>query len=210
MDEFATNSEETERLLEQVRRGDTGAVDRLFARHRDYLCQFVQLRLDPKLRRRVDPSDLVQDAHLEAVRRLSDYLEQPGMPFRLWLRQIAHDRLLKARRYHLGTVRRSLEREVPLPDGSGGLLAEQLFAAGSSPSQRLRRQELEERLQEAFAQLPEADREIVLLRTIEGLSYQEVGYLLAIEPAAARKRHGRALVRLHKILFQDGLTESSL
>jgi RNA polymerase sigma-70 factor (ECF subfamily) len=210
MNEFATNSEQTEHLLEQVRSGDHGAVDRLFARHRDYLCQFVQLRLDPKLRPRVDPSDLVQEAHLEAVRRLSDYLQETGMPFRLWLRQIAHDRLLKARRYHLGTARRSLQLEMPLPDGSGGLLAQQLFATGSSPSQRLGRRELEERLQEALAQLPQTDREIVLLRTIEGLSYQEVGYLLTIEPAAARKRHGRALVRLHKIIFAGGLTESSL
>jgi RNA polymerase sigma-70 factor (ECF subfamily) len=210
MDELTANSEETAHLLQQVRQGDCGAVDRLFARHRHYLRQFIQLRLDPKLRPRVDPSDLVQEAHLEAVRRLSDYLNQPGMPFRLWLRQIAHDRLLKARRFHLGTARRSLGREVPMPEGSGGQLAERLFAAGSSPSQRLRRRELEQRLQEAFAQLPEADREIVLLRTIEGLSYQEVGYLLAIEPAAARKRHGRALVRLHKILFEGGLTESQL
>jgi RNA polymerase sigma-70 factor, ECF subfamily len=99
---------------------------------------------------------------------------------------------------------------VPLPEGSGSLLAEQLLAAGSSPSQRLNRRELEDRLHEAFAQLPDADREILLLRAAEGLSYQEVGYLLAIEPAAARKRHGRALVRLHKILFEGGLTESQL
>lgn len=210
MDESTPNSEETERLLEQVRQGDRRAVDLLFARHRDYLWQFVQLRMDPKLRPRVDPSDLVQEAHLEAVRRLSGYLERPAMPFRLWLRQIAHDRLLKARRHHLGTARRSLEREVSLPEGSGCLLAEQLLAAGSSPSQRLQRRELEDRLHVAFAQLPDADREILLLRAVEGLSYQEVGYLLVIEPAAARKRHGRALVRLHKILFEDGMTESQL
>jgi RNA polymerase sigma-70 factor, ECF subfamily len=210
MDEPAANSVETEQLLKQVRHGDRGAFDRLFARHRDYLSHFVQLRLDPKLRSRVDPSDVVQEAHLEAVRRLTGYLDRPAMPFRLWLRQIAHDRLLKARRHHLGTARRSLRREVPLPDGSSRLLAQQLFAAGSSPSQRLNRRELEHRLNAALAELPDADREILVLRAVEGLSYQEVGYLLGIEPVAARKRQGRALVRLHKILFHGGLTESQL
>jgi RNA polymerase sigma-70 factor (ECF subfamily) len=210
MGEQAPDSEETERLLQQVRHGDRSAFNQLFARHRDYLCKVVELRLDPKLRPRVDPSDIVQEAHLEAVRRLAGYLDGQTMPFRLWLRQIAHDRLLKARRHHLGAARRSLGREVPLPEGSSHLLAQQLLAAGSSPSDRLDRRELEDRLHAAFAQLADADREILLLRAVEGLSYQEVGYLLNIEPAAARKRHGRALVRLHKILFENGLTESEL
>ena len=140
----ARNSEETERLLEQVRHGDRSAFNQLFARHRDYLCKVVELRLDPKLRPRIDPSDIVQEAHLEAVRRLTSYLDGQTMPFRLWLRQIAHDRLLKARRHHLGTARRSLGREVPLPEGSPHLLAQQLLAAGSSPSDQLNRRELED------------------------------------------------------------------
>jgi RNA polymerase sigma-70 factor (ECF subfamily) len=199
-----------QRLLEQVRRGNRPAFDQLFAQHRDYLCRFIEHQLDPKLRSRVDPSDVVQEAHLEALRRLAGYLERPGMPFRLWLRQIAQDRLHKARRHHLGTARRSLEREQSLPDRSSQLLARQLLDAGSSPSQRLNRRELEQRLHEGLAQLPDVDREILILRTVEGLSYEEVGYLLAIKPAAARKRQGRALARLHKILFEGGLTESQL
>src|SRR5438067_12875690 len=92
-------------LLEQARRGERGAFEELCARHRGYLLRFIQMRLDPKLRRRVDPSDIVQEAHLEAVRRLSQYLQNSAMPFRLWLRQLAQDRLLKSRRQHLGTAR---------------------------------------------------------------------------------------------------------
>ena len=104
MQEVQPDSNETLRLLEQVRDGDRQAFDQLFARHRPYLRQIVELRLDPRLRARVDPSDVVQEAHLEAFRRLSTYLKQRPMPFRLWLRQIAYDRTLKARRHHLGAA----------------------------------------------------------------------------------------------------------
>jgi RNA polymerase sigma-70 factor (ECF subfamily) len=210
MDQPSPGPGETEHLLRQVRAGDRRAFDRLFAGHRPYLRRFVDLRLDPRLRPRVDPSDVVQETHLEAVRRLGTYLERPAVPFRLWLRQIAHDRLLKLRRYHIGSARRTLAREVSLPDQSSLSLAQQLLARGPAPGEQLDREELARRLQQGLAQLADADREILLLRNFEGLSYQEIGYLLAVEPAAARKRHGRALLRLHKILFHGGFTESQL
>jgi RNA polymerase sigma-70 factor (ECF subfamily) len=210
MDEPPPGSGETECLLGQVRAGDRRAFDRLFAGHRPYLRRFVDLRLDPRLRQRVDPSDVVQETHLEAIRRLDTYLERPGLSFRLWLRQIAHDRLLKLRRYHIGSTRRTLAREVPLPDESSFLVAHQLLARSAAPGEQLDREELARRLRQGLAQLADTDREILLLRNFEGLSYQEVSFVLAVEPAAARKRHGRALLRLHKILFHGGLTESQL
>lgn len=210
MDEVRPDSVETLRLLAQVRQGQRGAFDQLFARHRPGLRQMVGLWLDPRLRPRVDPSDVVQEAQLEAVRRLQKYLQNPAMPFRLWLRQIAHDRLLKVRRHHLHAARRALGREVPLPDRSSQMLARHLLAAGSgsSPSQNLDRRELARKLRRALSMLAETDREILLLRNFEGLSYSEIGYILGIEPATARKRHGRALVRLHRVLFDNGLTDS--
>jgi RNA polymerase sigma-70 factor (ECF subfamily) len=210
MHEVQPESEETQSLLARVEAGDRQAFERLFARHRSYLRQLVEVRLDPKLRPRLDPSDVVQEAHLEAIRRLGAYLEQRPLPFRLWLRQIAYDHTLKARRHHLGTARRALGRETPLPERSSNLLAQQLLAGGSTPSQHLDRRELARRLREALAQLPDTDREMILMRHFEGLSNQEVGCLLGIDPATASKRHGRAMLRLHRILFEGGLTESQL
>src|SRR5262245_52782011 len=141
MEELQSDSTETRSLLEQVREGDRQAFDQLFVRHRAYLCQIVELRLDPRVRTRVDPSDVVQEAHLEAFRRLGAYLRQGPMPCRLWLRQIAYDRTLKARRHHLGAARRAVGREVPLPERSSLVLARQLFAGSSTPSQRLDRRD---------------------------------------------------------------------
>jgi RNA polymerase sigma-70 factor (ECF subfamily) len=201
---------ETRRLLGAARAGDLRAVEELFARHRPYLRRLVQMRLDPQLRLRVDASDVVQEAQLEAARRLQRYLQEPALPFRLWLRQLACDRLLMLRRFHCGAARRSLGREVALPDRSSLMLARQLLAAGSAPGRRLDREESARRVRQAVAQLPAIDREILVMRTFEELSYDEVACVLRVDPAAARKRHGRALLRLHKILSAHGLTESSL
>ena len=210
MDDLRPDSAQTQTLLERAQTGDRQAFDDLFARHRPYLRQMVELRLDPKLRSRVDPSDVVQEAHLEAFRRLSTYLHERPMPFRLWLRQIAYDRALKAWRYHRGTARRAAGREVPLPERSSLELARQLLAGGSSPSQALDRGDLARRLRQAMAQLPQNDREVILMRHFEGLSNQEVGCVLGMDPGTISKRHGRALLRLHRILFASGITESEL
>lgn len=204
------DSQQTQSLLQRIRAGDRQAVGQLFARHQAYLHRLVEVRLDPRLRPRLDPSDVVQEAHLEALNRLDAYLKRPALPFRLWLRQIAFDRALKARRHHLGTARRDLGREVPLPEQSSVVLARQLLAGGSTASQQLDDRELALRVRQAVAQLSEADREVVMMRHFEGLSNREVAYLLHLDPATASKRHGRAMLRLHRILFEGGMRESPL
>ena len=210
MHQLQHDSAQTQGLLRLIRAGDRQAFEQLFARHQAYLHRLVELRLDSRLRPRVDPSDVVQEAYVDALNRLQGYLQHPALPFRLWLRQIAFDRALKARRQHLGTARRSLEKEVPLPEQSSLVLARRLLAPDSTPSQQLDHRELARRLRQAVGQLPEADREVVMMRHFEGLSNQEVACLLGIDPAAASKRHGRAMLRLHRILFEGGLTESQL
>jgi RNA polymerase sigma-70 factor (ECF subfamily) len=206
MDDVAPESAETQELLVQAQAGQRAAVDRLLARHRDYLHRFVEFRLDPKLAARVDPSDVVQEAQLEATRRLDDFLRQRPMPFRLWLRQIAYDRLVMLRRFHVRSARRTVDREVALSEQSSLLLAGRLLV-NSTASKQLARRELAAEIRKAMAQVPVQDREVLLMRTFEGLSFDEVAWLLDIVPAAARKRHGRALLRLHKLLADAGLTE---
>jgi RNA polymerase sigma-70 factor (ECF subfamily) len=206
MAQLQEDSEQTRTLLEEVRAERPGALDRLLSRHEAYVHRLAELRLDPQLRPRVDPSDVVQEAEMEAVRRIGDYLDEPALPFRLWLRQIALDRVLMLRRRHLRAARRSVSREVVLPESSSEALAGRLLAGGSSPGDQLDRRELGRRVRQALAGLSEADREVVLLRNFEGLSNQEVARLLGIEPAAASQRYGRALLRLRKLL-QEGTSE---
>src|SRR5262245_15856780 len=136
MDDIKPDSAETAGLLEAAGRGDARAVDRLLARCRPALRAFVAVRLDPALHARLDPSDVVQDAQLEVARRMDDYLRRRPMPFHLWVRKTAFERLLNLRRDHRAAARRSVRREEALPDRSSLLLARPLLARGPSPSQQ--------------------------------------------------------------------------
>jgi RNA polymerase sigma-70 factor (ECF subfamily) len=200
------DSAETSRLLERLRRSDRAALGPLLDRHRTDLRAFVEFHLDPRLAARVDPSDVVQDAQLEVVRRMDDFLKRRPMPFHLWVRKTAYQRLLNLRRDHRRR-RRSVDREVPWPDRSSLLLARPLVSGAPSPSREAEAREFAERVSRAVAELGETDREVLLMRHAEGLSYEEIACLLDVEPAAARKRYGRALICLQKVLSDHGLLE---
>ena len=209
MTEVQPDSAQTGTLLEQVARGDRQALGRLLQRYRPRLRAFVEARLDVRLRSRLDPSDVVQEVQLEVARRMDNFLDRGPMPFHLWVRKIAYERLLKVRRDHRRRARRAVDREVALPEQSSVLLARPLLAGGPSPSQQLAAREFADRVAQAVTQLAEADREILLMRHAEELPYEEIAYLLEIEPAAARKRYGRALLRLRQVLKDHGLLESA-
>jgi RNA polymerase sigma-70 factor, ECF subfamily len=198
------DSEETVRLLELAAQGDRGALNDLLAHHREPLRRFVAVRLDHGVRARVDPSDVVQEVLADAARRLPDYLARRPMPFHLWARKTAYDRLLNARRDQRAG-RRDVGREAGRPDCSSVALALSLVGPGPTPSEAAEANELADRVAAAVAGLPDADREILLLRQVDGLPYDEVGTLLDIDAAAARQRYGRALLRLQKVLADQGL-----
>lgn len=202
------NSSETQRLIDRCQNGEERAFSELLERHRPFLRKVAELRMPEKLRSRVDPSDIVQDAQLEAVRRADEYFRTQSVPFRLWLRRITYERVLSAWRRHGEAARRSVEREVTLPKESSVLLANDLMSPGHSPSARTAEDDVAERVRRAVDRLSETDREIVLLHNFEGLTSAESAVLLDIEPAAARKRYGRALLRLRRLLIDEGLPES--
>lgn len=204
------DSEETCRLLVRIQAGEREAFEEFFARHRPFLRRLVELRMHSRLRGRLDPSDVVQETQLDAFRQLPDFLKRQPMPFRLWLRKTVQERLRMIERQHLEATKRAVGRERPLADGSSSFAQRQPAASDPSPSQQFSQLELALRVREATSQLPELDREILLIRTFEGLSYSEVGYILEIDPATARKRHGRALLRLYQNLTAAGLTESQV
>src|SRR5947209_1813807 len=114
----AVGTEEAE-LLRRVAAGDKAAVDRFFALHRDRLRWMVRLRLNRRLQGRVDPSDVLQDAYLEACRRLGEYLKAPRLPFFLWLRHLTALKLLALHRQHLRTGMRDAKQEAPQAEWPG-------------------------------------------------------------------------------------------
>ena len=195
----------TQNLLANARQGDRAAVNRLLERHRVSLKKLIQLRLDRKIARRVDASDVVQDVLMEANTRLQDYLTDPKMPFHLWLRQLAQDRMIDVYRRHRGAQRRSLDREQSIAapqfsDQSGFDLMGQLADHELTPAAASIRKELEARFVVAIDQLNEEEREIILMRHFEQLSNSEAADALGLTEAAAGMRHLRALRKLRGIL----------
>jgi RNA polymerase sigma-70 factor, ECF subfamily len=197
-------------LLDRLQAGDRAALEEVVAAHRGWLRRFIDLRMDDRLRARLDASDVIQEAQLEAARRLDDYLRRRPMPLRLWLCKTAYQEFLRLRRQHVGAACRDPSREAPLPDHASTLLARQLLAAGPSPSQEAHATDLARRVHDALARLDETDREVLLLRTFEGLSNHEAAAVLDMESAAVSKRYGRALLRLRQALADGGLTESQV
>src|SRR5262245_19985208 len=116
MSEVKPDSTATCALLEAIGRGSPEALEDLLERYRPELRASVDFQFDARLRARADPSDVVQETHLEIVRRMDDFLSNRPMPFRLWLRKKAMERLLNLRRDHLTRARRSVAREQPWPD----------------------------------------------------------------------------------------------
>lgn len=192
--------DDTDDLLRRVAAGDAAALDALLAGVRPFMRRVVEVRMDPKLRARVDPSDVVQDALVEASKRIGDFLERRPLPFHLWARQMAFENLLRLRRFHLEAGRRSVAREFPLAEDSSVALGRQVLAREAGPLQGLIDRELAQRVRHALTFLAETDREILLMRSFEGLSNQEVAQALGLEPAAASQRFGRAVLRLRKLI----------
>ena len=201
------NTDKTEELLAGARQGDDVAVNGLMDRHRNAIERMVQMRLDQKIRRRVDVSDVVQDVLIEANRRLAAYLENPAMPFHLWLRHIAKDRIIDAHRRHRGSAKRSVDREQPLVvpgnDRSTIQLVAQLCDPELTPAARATQAEMVRHVEQAISQLADQDGEIIVMRHYEHLSNQEVAIALELSEQAASMRWLRAVRRLRVLLGEQ-------
>jgi RNA polymerase sigma-70 factor, ECF subfamily len=198
---------ETDDLLKRAENADADAVAQLWERHREPLRRMIHLRLDHRISRRVDASDVVQEVLVEANRRLNEYLRKPEIPFQLWLRLMARDHVLDQHRRHRGAARRSLDREQPLAaaeflDQSSIQLADRLRDPGPSPLTAVLRGELERRFHDAIRRLDDDDRDVILLRHSEQLSNGEVARALELSEAAAGMRYLRALRRLRASLAE--------
>ena len=202
---MARTEPDTEELIDRARHGDAAARQQLLVRHRDRLKHMVLLRLDRRLAARVDPSDVVQEALTDAAGQLSDYLREQPVPFYPWLRRLAWEHLVQLHQRHLHAGKRSVRREQrwDLPEESALELAGRLLGSGTSPSSHLLRQEQRHRVQAALDQLAEGDREVLVLRYLEGLSTRETAAVLGIREGAAKVRHLRALERLRGLLGKE-------
>src|SRR5262245_46897925 len=168
---------------------------------RPRLRRMLTLRLDPRLRRRVDPADVLQDAFAEVVARLDEYLAARPMPFFLWVRFLTVQKVAQLHQHHLGVARRDAGREVTpgaLPAASSISLARVFTQAGPSPSEAVARNEILARVRAALERLDGVDREVLALRYFERLSVEETALVTGLTASGVAKRQLRALGNLKR------------
>ncbi len=183
----------------------------LLMQSRERLERMIRVRMDARLRNRLDPADVLQDCFLDATRRRAEFQRQSDMPLIVWLRLLALQKLAELHRRHLRTKARSAYREV-MPVGgaaTSAVLAAQLLGELTTPSQVVARDELEQRLIEAIDGLDPIDQECIVLRNFERLTNVEAAEVLGLSVSAASSRYIRALQKLRSMLKSiDGLSSS--
>jgi RNA polymerase sigma-70 factor (ECF subfamily) len=196
---------EVDDLLRRAGGGDQEALAAIFSLYRDRLEQTVRLRMDRRLQGRIDPADVLQEAFLEAMRRVQTFASRPTTTVYLWLRFLTVQKLVDLHRRHLGSKLRDAGQEISLyrgalPQASSVSLAEHLLGRLTSPSMAVLRAETQVRVQEALNAMDPVDREVLALRHFELLSNGEVAQVLGLSKAAASNRYIRALKRMKDVL----------
>ncbi|MEM6691433.1 MAG: sigma-70 family RNA polymerase sigma factor [Planctomycetota bacterium] len=207
---WPSDQNKTEDLLEKAREGDSMAINALLQKHRGSVRRLVEMRLDRKVQRRVDVSDVVQDVMVEANNRLERYLQDPAMAFHLWLRQIAWDRIIDTYRRHRVSAKRNMDREQPMSVPAGAEqstmeLAVQLCDPALTPAAAATQKEIAAQVETVIEQLGDQDREIILMRHYEHLTNLEIAQVLGLNPPAASMRYLRAVRRLRELLEEQSI-----
>ncbi len=174
-------------------------------RFRAYLRLLARLQLDPRLRRQLDPSDFVQQTLLEAYRSLEQFRGRSEGELAAWLRQILARQMSRAVR-DLTRLRRDVTRERPLEAAlaeSSERLEAWLVAEQSTPGEQAQRNEQAVRLAAALEQLPEGQREAVILHYWEGWQLAEIAEHLERSTAAVAGLLQRGLKALRQQLSES-------
>ena len=210
MENFANDPDHLSQLNDLRERGEA-AMAELFQKYSVQLERIVSFRLDRRLYGRVDPADILQEAYVEAAKRIDSYLTDPQVSFFIWIRGLTWQTLLLTHRKHLDVQKRDARQEQSLAmktadENTATSIASRLAGSFTSPSQGAIREEQHEKLQATLDQMDATDREVLALRHFEQLTNKEVSELLSITKTAASNRYMRALARMKTIM--EGLVEN--
>jgi RNA polymerase sigma-70 factor (ECF subfamily) len=198
----------TTQLVIRSKEGDNEALGQLLDQYRGYLLMLAHRYLSDRLRRRIDPADIVQLTYLEAKRDLPAFRGTTPAEFSAWLRGMLKNNVATAVTRHITTQKRSLKREVnaaPAGDNESGDGAwiQQLPGSTTSPSGVVIRQEAVMALFGALHQLPETQAEAIRLRYMEGLPLADIVERMGKSDTAVAGLLKRGLQKLRKIMDTD-------
>lgn len=192
-------------LIDLARNGDRTALGSLLESYSRYFRLLARVQIGRRLQGKVDAVDIVQETFLEANRQIARFRGRSEGEFLAWLRRILAGRIAVTLRHYLSVKGRdvNLERELVGLDRSSQALGASLAASISSPSQRVARREQAVLLADALSKLPEAYREVIILRNLEGLSFAEVAARMERSEDAVQKLWVRGLAALRGTLGEN-------
>ncbi len=165
-----------------IEKDGNAAIPDLLDKYREKLERIVAFRLDPNMRRRIDPSDVLQETYLRVAERFAEFAQQSQVCFFVWLRQKAIQTLIDLQRGH-SRERRDIYREesIPMPNYNQTTslsIANILIDDITSPSLAAVRNEEMIQLKLALDSMNEIDREVLAMRHFEHLNNLEVAQAL--------------------------------
>ena len=194
-----------QRSLQSARSGDGEQLGSLLETYRNYLAILAATQIGEPLRRRLSPSDIVQEAMLAACRDFRQFRGNSEREFLSWLRKILVNSVHRAVEIHLRAKRRDARREVSFEqfaqdvDRSSQRLLNGVADRGPSPSAAARQKESVVELANQLAKLPADYREVIILRNLRGLSFDEVARPMCRSPGAVRMLWLRAIDRFREL-----------
>ena len=191
-------------LIAEARAGRAEALGELCSLYRNYMRMVVRTGLGPKLRERVELSDVVQEALVEVVRQFPQFTGQNEAALVGWLRRLVGQKLADLGRYHSRASCSGGAPDVPLDaaidhspadpgSGGGGKLLDMLALSQTSPSEAASRRELTVLLADAVAGLPEQEAEVLWMYEADGLSFEAIGEQLGLSRKSVRGIYARGL-----------------
>jgi RNA polymerase sigma-70 factor (ECF subfamily) len=189
-----------------ARRGDRAALAKLLAAHHPALRARAEFLMDPAIKTRISPDDLLQEVYLDVARRIDRFEDRGPDSFLNWMQAILNQKLVDARRAAHRQVR-DIDREVAVTGAatdSHWNLLDNLYADSGTPSRAVRREEALSAMLTCIDELSGSHREVIQLRYLEGLSVAEAGRRLGKSEAAVAALTKRALTALHESMDRLG------
>jgi RNA polymerase sigma-70 factor (ECF subfamily) len=201
-------------LISSARRGDRSSIGRLLQQYRNYLMVLAATQIERRLQPRVSPSDVVQETMLRAHKNFRQFRGTTELELLAWLRQILVNNLAKFVEHHMLAARRDVRREVSIErlgerlEQSTVQLAALLPTDSKSPSMAVQQREEAVLLADRLAELPADYREVLVLRNLQGLSFEEIALQMDRSIGATRMLWLRAIDTLRSVYRREGQSDS--
>lgn len=199
-------------LLECAQRGGGGTqLGELLQSYQNYLTLLARAQIGRRLQARISPSDVVQETVMDAVRDFAQFHGSSEREFLSWLRQILINNLMRCVEQHVKAAKRDVRCEISLQqlarkvDQTATHIDRFVLTANQSPSAVASRRELAVVIADQLAKLPDHYRDVIVLRNLEGLSFEDVATEMDRTVGAVRMLWLRAIDRFRTLIEATGI-----